>query len=367
MAPEQRRHQRHPVQMRVKMRLPGGDVDALTQQVAHEGFSLRLPEPLPVGTVCSFIVHLPDGTAHVGKAECRNVSAGALCGFSLSFEDDSRRHWQAFIAQEEHTGSLWRMIGRYTAPSGTARGFVLDEIPNTNTGAMTFHTVGENGEAYRILFERGESDLGPDADLMAVPGFQNLAERAVHRVLREPVTIKLVDDAPAQSVRVVELNRGGYAYVETGGQTATLVSLGVGEVMLIDCSDMEVFPSFTDEELERIACDTFRRDLPEPMFGRPEKISPAPVLFDAPPDVTGLDAVRRAQDGAAHVETRLYGERKIDLFPQVWARAVDDGHALMGPVMRDGDRALLLVLVGPKAPRVLRLSADSEVALLGRR
>ena len=77
------------------------------------------------------------------------------------------------------------------------------------------------------------------------------------------------------------------------------------------------------------------------------------------------DALRVAQGATAQVERRTYGDRTIELFPQVWARSRQaDGFDVMGPTLRDGQRCLMLVLVGAGAPRILRLDDGSDVKLM---
>jgi hypothetical protein len=78
----------------------------------------------------------------------------------------------------------------------------------------------------------------------------------------------------------------------------------------------------------------------------------------------GFDAVRFAQAAASDVQKRRYGERDIFFHPSVWAKVVVDNAELMGPTMHDEGHVCLLALVGPGAPRVVRLSPSSTVSLL---
>jgi len=399
---ELRKHPRYPAELRVRLRLPSGDVDTFTAMVAIKGFSARLPQQVARGTEASFLVHLPDGTTVLGDAVVRTSMQDGMTGFEITLDAEGAENWAGFIDEEGSTGSLWRMIGRYTAGRGadaSARAVTTtqpvatvaamqsvsigapDTVPSstgeeedTKRVVLRFHTVGENGEAYRLAFATRASTVGIDCDLArTVDGFAKLAEKAVSRVLDEPVILRMSENAMPLEVRVAELARGGYAYVQ-GDETlpAGLVSLVVGELILVEIDGQSVFPRFSEGELEQIACDTFPSDLTRPLFPPSSSQSesgralPEPVNFESPAPVTGVSAVRRAQDTAGRRERRVYGTRAIDLFPAVWGRATKDGAECMGPTMRDGERVLLLVLVGPGAPRVLKLDEQSVVSVLGR-
>jgi hypothetical protein len=412
---ELRKHPRYPAELRVKVRLPTGDIDTFTSMVSLQGFSARLPTQVSSNLESTFVAHLPDGQAVVGDAITRTSMPDGMTGFEIMLDASANTAWASFIDEEGSTGSLWRMIGRYTSGSGetaSARAVVYteqkstvpviamqarahqtgapppaseastDDVEDTKPVALRFHTVGENGEAYRLCFATRPSTIGIDSDLVQkIDGFAKVAEKAVARILDEPVVIRMSDNAMAQEVRVAELSRGGYAYVQGGDGThgAGLVSLVVGELILVEVDGRPIFPSFTEMELEQIACDTFPSDLTRPLFptvtasssasrsaSEGGRQAPAPITFETPPPVNGVDAVRRAQDTAERKERRVYGTRTIDLYPAVWARTKVDGSEAMGPSMRDGERVLVLVLVGPGAPRVVKLDENSDVSLLAR-
>ena len=78
----------------------------------------------------------------------------------------------------------------------------------------------------------------------------------------------------------------------------------------------------------------------------------------------GYDAVRFAQTAAETVQTRRYGMRDIHFHPSVWAKVTLDDGEFMGPTMQDEGRVCVLALVGPGAPRVVRLTPQSKVSLL---
>ena len=371
-ADEHRQFPRFRVSLGAHLALPGGTVATHTHGVSRGGLSVRLSPPLPpVGGVIPVTLELPSGTSIDGQATCRNHLPGGICGMSLELTSDAALLWEGFIDEEEQTGSLWRMIGRIArapddvmAPRGVHGRVAHDEV--------RFHTVGENGEAYRVAFERHPSDAPERSELaISVAGFLDFAGQQVRRVLREPAQLSFDDGQSVVAARVAELQRGGYAYV-VEGEGAGLVALCVGELMLIAKNGQTVFPHLTADDLERVACDTFRSDLQRAVFVRPRGLRPAPVTLPPLPRrpmppakfKEGLGAVRFAQAAAEDVQMRVYGERQIWFHPSVWARVKEAGIELMGPTMQDGDRVCVLALVGPGAPRVVPLNDDSAVKLL---
>ncbi len=369
---ENRQHPRFRLALRAHLALPAGVVATHTQGISRNGVSVRLAPPLPaVGADVAITLELPSGTSIDAVATCRNHLLGGICGMSLTLKGDAAALWESFVDEEERTGSLWRMIGRMArapddalAPRGMHARVAHDEL--------RFHTVGENGEAYRVAFERHAADDPERCDLAASrPGFLDVARQQVTRVLREPVQLSFDDGQSMVRARVVELGRGGYAYVADSGEPG-LVALCVGELLLVAKNQHTVFPHFGADDLERVACDTFRRDLQREVFAKPRGLRPAPVTLPplprrAPPPARfqeGLDAVRFAQAAAEDVQTRVYGERQIWFHPSVWVRVHDDGNELMGPTLQDGERVCVLALVGPGAPRVVRLDEASRVKLL---
>ena len=405
-----RRDPRQPIQLPLRLITPSGEVAAYTEGISRNGFSVKLSQPLPIGHQVQFRIYLPSGTEVRGTAVCRNLRPGGVSGFALGIEDTGLRMWNEFVDQEEATGNLWRMLNRYieagTEESADLRSVMAKERVGTlvQAGGVSFggwlpgagaqqlvslrlHTVGENGEAYRVIFDKHPSDPPAASDLChKVPGFLEMAERSVQRVLRENVLIRLNERTPVQPVRIAELIRGTFAYLQRDGDGGGcgLVSLGLGELILIEIDGQPIFPHFTTEDLERIACDSVRLDLERPMFRsvavstiHPEmesRAEPTPDFEDVAtePEVNrqtipeeGVAAVRFAQARADQVQTRTYGERAIKLFPEIWARARDRaGNEVMGPTMEDGPRVCVLALVGPNTPRVVKLDDDSQVTLL---
>lgn len=374
---EHRQHPRFRLTLKVDVDLPGGTVTTTSTGISRTGLSIRLPDPPAVDDVVAIAIELPDGRVVQGQGRCRAVLPGNLIGMSLAFEDGVQALWESFVDEENSTGSIWRMIGRIAdAPDDALapRGLTIPASPAA--AAQRFHTAGENGLAWRLAFHKHPSDPAEESDLcITLPGFREPGRRLVRRVLRHDVVLRLDADLPPFAARIVELNRGGYAYVQT--DPVGIVSLGVGELFLVDIDGESAFPHFSDLELEQVACDAFRHDLSRPMFAARPRAAPPPVelpplVTPAPPprpaDVNrfreGYDAVRFAQTATDDVQKRRYGAREIFFHPSVWARVTVDDNELMGPTMQDEGRICVLALVGPGAPRVVRLSPQSKVSLL---
>ncbi len=413
MPPDQRRDPRFRLPLSVEAGLASGTVATTTTGISRAGLSLRLV-PLPaVGEVITLSITLPDGRLVAGIGRCRRHTADGQCGMSLELDSTAQAVWHAFVDQEEATGPLWRMIGRIAASPEDAwapRG-VVDRVGAAGAG-WRFHTVGENGLAYRLAFQRHPSDPPDASDLCArIPGFREAARPIVRRVLRGEFVLRF-DDAPAPRIvpaRVVELLRGGWALV--GGDERTPVgfsALGVGELFLVERDGVAVFPGFGPLELEQIGCDAFREQLRRPLFDRNAASAPSPAATPPPVDLPpatpptpppagsaptptpalpaapttaasapsrvpsqrfqhGFDAVRFAQAAAEDVQCRRYGDRDIYFHPSVWAKVRgDDGVEWMGPTLQDGARVCVLALVGPGAPRVIPLAKSADVSLLRR-
>lgn len=379
MGEEHRQHPRFRVALRAHVALATGTVTTTTQGVSRTGMSVRLAPPPALDEEMPVTIELPSGTSIDGRARCKSHLPGSQCGMSLSFGAEARPAWDAFLDEEESTGSLWRMIGRITRDPEDAlapRGYREREGDDD----LQFHTAGENGEAYRVAFEKHAFDPGVGTALgHALPSSREQVAKLVQRVLRETMTLRMDEGRGGQLViaHIAELRRGGYAYLQSEtGRPAVLVSLCVGELVLVARNGQRVFPHFSDDDLERVACDTFRRDLQRPVFLTPAAGTAAPAPVTLPPLVNaaakmpakfkvGLDAVRFAQAAAEDVQKRRYGDRDVYFHPSVWVRVTgDDGSEVMGPTIHDGVRVCVLALVGPGAPRVVRVDEGSNVSLL---
>lgn len=411
MSEDLRRHPRYRLALRVELDVAGETVSASTVGISRSGISLRLSPPPAMDERLPLRVQLPDGGLVVGRGQVKSLMPGCICGLSLVLDGEAQARWDSFLDEEEATGSLWRMIGRFArdpSDENAPRGIVergpraplfksidLDDPTlsyhrDEETAVLRFHTVGENGEAYRVAFEKHASDEPDRCDLAAkLPGFKEQARRAVLRVLREEMILRFDESSPTVKARVCELKRGGYAYVQGDGAAPVgLVSLAVGELMLVSMNGKTVFPHFDEADLERVACDTFRHDMPRAVFSssppRAAEAAPAEVpravtlpptsigpASAAPPAgkplkfQEGLDAIVFAQAASENVQTRRYGDREIHFHPGVWAKLVDEnGAELMGPTLQDDGHACLLALVGPGAPRVVRIMKTSRVRLM---
>src|SRR5690349_5496472 len=190
MSEDLRQHPRFRVALRAHLGLPSGTVTTTTTGVSRTGMSVRL-SPMPaLEEDVPISLELPNGTSIDGRARCKSHMPGCLVGMTLSFLGDAQALWDNFVDEEESTGSLWRMIGRIArspddalAPRGMRERVDADDL--------RFHTAGENGEAYRVAFEKAASDDPEHCDLSSsVPGFREQARRLVIRVLREPMYLR---------------------------------------------------------------------------------------------------------------------------------------------------------------------------------
>ncbi|MEW6432615.1 MAG: PilZ domain-containing protein [Myxococcota bacterium] len=393
-----RRFARYPANLRLRLQLPGGELETTTEDVSLAGFSAPCPTLPEVGTTFGFVVYLPDGHPVSGSASAMRVSPDGLAGFSCEFSPTELPAWEAFVAQEQDSGGLWRMIARYARSEGddaeAARsvlekgrfGFLFkriggekkDEAPEPTS--VRLHMVGENGEAYRIAFEKHPSEP-PEASAFAsaAPKVLELAKRTVSRILTQDVFLKRSPHAKVQPVRLVEMVKGGYGYVvqHPGGKPG-LMGLHGSELIAVEVDGKPVFPFLDAADLERIACDTFRR-LPEEAARaaepagtvvKQERFSPAyahKVVDTKGAARTTQEDVRRLLGASQRVQTRTYGERTLKLFPELWLEVERPSAwpgALRGFAMEDGPALCVFALEGKGAPRVVRLEAGDLLSLI---
>ena len=157
-------------------------------------------------------------------------------------------------------------------------------------------------------------------------------------------------------------------------KNCSLVSLGLGELLVTEVDGESMFPHLSAAELEQVACDTIRHDLSQPVFrslraqnmhdnvlsARPKSQSQRRLMHS----LQGIAALRQSVREAQVVQTRVYGDRAMRLFPELWARLKTKQGELMGPTLEDREQLCLLALVGPGSPRVIRLDADSDVSMM---
>jgi hypothetical protein len=388
-----RRFPRYPVNLRLRLQFPKGEIETTTDEISLAGFSAPCPDLPEVGTSFDFVVHLPDGSLVTGAACAMRLDTGGSAGFSCEFPPAQQKLWEAFVQQEKGSGGVWRMIGRYatsTKEDEEAARSVLEtgalgilrkragEKAAEGAGVLRLHMVGENGEAYRIAFAKHPSEP-PEATAFAnaPPKVLEFAKRAVLRVLKQEVVLKRSPHAAVESLRIVEMAKGGFGYVahQPGGKLG-LMGLHGSELIGIEIDNKSIFPSFTADELDQIACDTFR------VSEEPLKEAPvAPALlgeerFSAKYQHKKLDSNARvgctprqlseAMDASQRVQTRKYGARTLRLFPDLWLEVQRAGWPTpaRGFAMEDGKSLCVFVLVGSDAPRVVRLESGDTVVII---
>ena len=390
-----RRFPRYPVNLRLRLQFRTGELETTTDEISMAGFSAPCADLPEVGTNFGFVVHLPDGSLVTGTACAMRLAPEGSAGFSCEFSPAQQPVWAAFINQERSSGGVWRMIGRYATSAGEdqeAARSILEkgplgilfrriggEKPGTEVpGVMRLHMVGENGEAYRIAFEKHPSEP-PDASAFAnaAPKVLEFARKAVSRVLTQEVFLKRAPHAAVESLRLVEMVKGGFGYVaqQPGGKLG-LMGLHGSELIGIEVDGKPVFPFFETDELDRIACDTFR--VSEDSL---KEAAAAPALlneerFSARYEHKKLDSHNRvgctpkqlsdAMDASQRVQTRTYGTRTLRLFPDLWLEVQRAGWPVpaRGFAMEDGKALCVFVLVGADAPRVVRLEGGDTVFII---
>lgn len=382
-----RRFPRLPINLRLRLQFPTGELETTTDEISLAGFSAPCPDLPEVGTSIGFVVHLPDGSLVTGTACAMRLGAAGSAGFSCEFTPAQQPKWEAFVQQEQGSGGLWRMLGRYASGGGQERS-VLEKGPlgvlfrseaPQGSGVVRLHMVGENGEAYRIAFEKHQSEK-PEVSAFANadPKVQEFAKRAVTRVLTHEVFLKRAPHAALESLRLVEMAKGGYGYLMTqpGGKLG-LMGLHGSELIAIEVDGKSVFPFFDQGELDRIASDTFRVSSPS----QTPTASPAvPVLkeerFSEKYVHKKVDSQERvgctpkqlseAMDASQRVQTRTYGTRTLKLYPDLWLEVQRAAwpSAARGFAVEDGKALCVFVLVGPDAPKVVRLEQGDVVFIL---
>lgn len=393
----ERRFARYPVNLRLRLQLPSGELETTTEDISLAGFSAPCPDLPEVGTTFGFVVYLPDGRLVSGTASAMHVSPDRLAGFSCEFAPAELPTWESFVKQEQDSGGVWRMIARYARSDGddaeAARsvlekgrfGFLFKKLGGEKKdeaeapSAVRLHMVGENGEAYRVAFEKHPSEA-PEVSAFAnaAPNVLAFAKRAVSRILTQDVYLKRSPHAKVEPVRLVEMTKGGFGFlVEHPGGKPGLMGLHGSELIAVEADGKPVFPFFDAADLERIACDTFRRAPEEPqpaeVHGTPakeERFSPAYAHKEV--DTKGAsrtteEELRRILTANQRVQTRTYGQRTLKLFPDLWLeveRPVAWPGAVRGFAMEDGLALCLFVLEGKGAPRVVRLEAGDLLSLI---
>ena len=396
-----RRFPRYPVNLRLRLQFATGELETTTDEISMAGFSAPCAELPEVGTSFGFVVHLPDGSIVSGTACAMRLTPGGSAGFSCEFSPAQQPLWEAFVKQEQGSGGVWRMIGRYATSAGEEQevvrsvlekgplGILFRRIGGEKkpepeaAGVMRLHMVGENGEAYRIAFEKHPSEPPSSATFaQAAPKVLELARRAVTRVLVQDVFLKRAPHALIEPVRLVEMVKGGYGYiVPAAAGKWSLMGLHGSELIAVEADGRPIFPFFEPDELDRIACDTFRLSEEPPQSPQAGTLSTAPPLlreerFSSKYEHKALDSQHRqgctprqlseAMDASERVQTRTYGTRTLKLFPDLWLevqRAAWPSPA-RGFAMEDGKALCVFVLVGAAAPRVVRLESGDVVSII---
>ncbi|HEY1087615.1 MAG TPA: PilZ domain-containing protein [Archangium sp.] len=371
--PGVRRFQRYPINLRLTLEFATGQIETTTDEVSQAGFSAPCPELPEVGVNFDFTVHLPDGARVKGKACAMHVGGEASAGFSCEFSKDEQAAWNAFLEQEHGSGGLWRMIGRYASSQSDDHAASRSIVEKGPGSVLRLHMVGENGEAWRIAFEKHPSVDVETAFAGAPPRTMEVARKAVSRALAEDVVLKRAPGAAVMTVRVVEMARGGFGFIDRQpGGRMNVMGLHGSELIGVEADGKTLFPNYTQEELQRIASDTFRRADSKSV---PAVAAPAvkEERFSTQYEHKQVDAQHRIRhtprslsevmDTSDRVQVRVYAERVIRLFPDLWLEVQRPGWAApaTGFALQDGQSLCLFMLHGPDAPRVVKLQPGDVV------
>jgi hypothetical protein len=363
--------------------------------VSLNGFSMALPVPPAAGEV-PCVIHLPSKQSVQGRARSVTDRGASLFGFELILDVENLKKWAMFIEIEAQRGGLWRLLNRYATENqevdsdlGTVRqktslvaflkqmGMARNEedVPES---VMRLHMVGENLVAFELAFQRFGGVVPEKSDMArTVPNFLEVAQSVVNRVLPGDVWLRVAPESQVEPFFVVELKRGGYAYVRvTPEQGAQLVGLTGAELIVLEMDGRQLFPFFSDDELARINRDAFRRDSSPGMI---PVVMGQSTLYDedvsaATPfhhltagrslNLQGLaDVVARAE----RVDTRFYGSKVIKLFPEVYVRIDREGQSHSGFAMQDSTKICVFALSGPAAPRVISIVESDRLEILTER
>lgn len=77
-----RRFPRYPANFRLRLQLPGGELETTTEEISAGGFSAVCADKPPIGTMFGFVVHLPDGRMISGSATVVRSAADGVAGFT---------------------------------------------------------------------------------------------------------------------------------------------------------------------------------------------------------------------------------------------------------------------------------------------
>jgi hypothetical protein len=391
---ETRRSPRYPANLRVQLGSENDQCETRTRMVSLSGFSVLLPDAF-VALESPVVVHLPDQNLVRGRAQRVADRGASVFGFQLDLDVENLKRWAAFIESEAQRGGLWRLLGRYAGGhagesgelGGMSQGGTLsalltkmglgrnDDLPET---VMRLHMVGENLEAFRIAFDRfggvvpGKSDLA-----RTVPGFLEQAQCVVSLLLPGDVWLRLDDHSEMESLFVLEMLRGDFAYLRVEENLPVrIIGLTGAELIGVEMDGRPLFPFFTDDELWRITHDAFRRNsssdqLPvvqgtATLYAEDSGTFTPYLQAEGRQDIS-LDELGEKVANAERVDTRFYGSNVIKLFPEVYLSVTQDPNSYLGFAMQDGVNLCVFALQGPHTPRVVKISEMDRIELLDKR
>lgn len=235
----------------------GRSLVSLTREISKTGLFF-FADPAPdIGEGLRITLH-PDGHASLSvNCVVRYILPGVGAGVEIGGQPDPEvDRFRGFVEDQARSAKAWQLIS----------GFVRSAIDGRETGAAEYEQkevidVGENGEAYRVFFER-YPPIAPDRTSLAEhPEALLQAQNQVLGVSSETVGIKLNARDRLRRVLLGQLRGGGYVAVvppPTPSERFVFYTLSGREQIVIKEGDRAVYPFFTSADLARIKGDAVR-------------------------------------------------------------------------------------------------------------
>jgi PilZ domain-containing protein len=248
-----RRDPRYAAEIEVHVAFDGRSLITLTREISRSGLFF-FAEPAPeIGTALALTLH-PEGRAAMPiRTHVRYVLPGVGAGVEVAAGPDADK-FRAFVDDQSSSQKAWQVIGGFVRSAIDSAELLTVEFEQKETIA-----VGENCEAYRILFERHPA-VRPDlTSLRAWPAALEHAKAHLAGVSKERVGLKLNSKDRLRTMHIGVLrNSGGFAAIlppQRSKDRFSFYSLSGREQIMVKEGTRDVFPFFTAIDLRRIRAD----------------------------------------------------------------------------------------------------------------